>query len=148
MFFGIVFLHLNFFVIVAVIVAVTMMTVTMIVFVIVFVIMGFTMAVTDGLAVDVRVTMAMVVVVVAVIVAVVVVVVMVVVMVVVVSGALLTTMHVSTVARMQNLYLNQVKEEGEDGYAEHDPACDFGWLEEAHCGLIDQESRHYPNYKD
>ena len=57
-------------------------------------------------------------------------------------------MYMPTLSRVQNLDLNQVKEEGEYSYSKHDRAYDFGWLEEPACGLINQKSSHYPYYED
>ena len=65
-----------------------------------------------------------------------------------VRAFLTTYMYMSTLSRVQYLYLNQIEEEGQYSDTEHDRANDFGWFEESACGLIYQESSHYPYYKD
>ena len=57
-------------------------------------------------------------------------------------------MHMPAFARVQDLNLDQVEEEGEDGDGEHDATTNLRWIEETLSSFVDEPERGEPDGKD
>ena len=66
-----------------------------------------------------------------------------------VAGTLLPAgVHVTALARVQDLDLDQVKDERGDRGSEHDFSADFGRAEETHGSFVEEPRSHEPDRKD